>query len=95
MSVIDFMAGAATMGYLVGALFFVRFWKKTHDRLFLAFGVAFLLFAVNQALAQWLGPLDERVGFAYLLRILGFALILGAIVDKNLSPRRRPIFKGL
>lgn len=88
MSVIDFMAGAATMGFLVGALFFLRFWKKTRDRLFLAFGVAFLLLAVNQALAQWLGASDERVGLTYALRILGFLLILAAIVDKNLFPRR-------
>jgi hypothetical protein len=83
------MAGAATMGFLIGALFFMRFWRKTRDRLFLAFGVAFLLFAANQALAQWLGASDERVGLTYGLRILGFLLILGAIVDKNLSPRRR------
>jgi hypothetical protein len=89
MSVIDFMAGAATMGFLVGALFFLRFWTRTHERLFLAFAVAFAVLAVSQALAQWLGQADERIGIAYLLRILGFALILGGIVDRNVSPRPR------
>lgn len=89
MSAIDFMAGAATMGFLVGALFFLRFWRKTYDRLFLAFGAAFILLAANQALGQWFGAADERVGFAYLLRIVAYLLILGAIVDKNLAPRRR------
>ena len=84
---IEFMSGAATMGFLVAALFFLRFWRRTSDRLFLAFAVAFALLALNQALAQWLGAADERVGFTYLLRILGFVLILVAIVDKNLSRR--------
>lgn len=86
---IEYLAGAVTLGFLVAAAFFARFWRRTHDRLFLAFGIAFVLLALNQALALWLGDADERVGYTYLLRVLGFVLILGAIVDKNLS-RRRP-----
>ena len=82
---IEYLSGAVTLGYLVAALFFARFWKRTHDRLFIAFAVAFVLLALNQALAQWLGAADERVGYTYLLRVLGFVLILAAIVDKNLS----------
>jgi Family of unknown function (DUF5985) len=82
---IEFLSGAITMGFLVAAGFFARFWRKTADRLFLAFAVAFLLLALNQAAAQWLGAADERVGYTYLLRVLGFILILGAIVDKNLA----------
>jgi peptidoglycan/LPS O-acetylase OafA/YrhL len=89
---IEFMSGAVTMGFLVAAIFFLRFWRRTSDRLFLAFAVAFALLALNQALAQWLGAADERVGYTYLLRVLGFVLILVAIVDKNLSggAARRP-----
>jgi peptidoglycan/LPS O-acetylase OafA/YrhL len=82
--VIEFMSGAVTMGYLVAAGFFARFWRQTADRLFLAFAVAFVLLALNQGLAQWIGAADERVGYTYLLRVLGFVLILAAIVDKNL-----------
>jgi hypothetical protein len=84
---IEFLSGAATMGYLVAAGFFARFWRKTGDRLFIAFAVAFVLLALNQALAQWLGAADERVAYTYLLRVLGFVLILSAIVDKNLRAR--------
>ena len=86
---IEFLSGALTMGFVVGALFFLRFWRKTADRLFLAFAAAFVLLAFNQALATWLGAADERVGYAYLLRVLGFILILIAIVDKNVSAGRR------
>jgi hypothetical protein len=84
----EFLSGAVTFAYLIAATFFVRFWRKTADRLFLAFGVAFVLLALNQAAAAWLGASDERVGYTYLLRILGFVLILAAIVDKNLARRR-------
>lgn len=85
---IEYLSGAVTLGYVVAMLFFLRFWKRTADRLFLAFGVAFALLALNQALAQWLGAADERVGYTYLLRVLGFVLILAAIVDKNVSQGR-------
>jgi len=86
---IEFLSGAVTFGYLVAALFFARFWKKTGDRLFVAFAIAFVLLALNQALAQWLGAADERVAYTYLLRVLGFVLILAAIVDKNLFGGQR------
>ena len=72
-----------------GRVSLARFWKKTGDRLFVAFAIAFVLLALNQALAQWLGAADERVGYTYLLRVLGFVLILAAIVDKNLTGGRR------
>jgi len=85
---IEFLAGAVTMGFLTAALFFIRFWRKSRDRLFLAFAVAFALFALNQCLALWLGAADERIGYTYLLRVLGFLLIFAAIVDKNLSSKR-------
>jgi hypothetical protein len=84
---IEFLSGAVTMGFLVASGFFMRFWRSTADRLFLAFALAFLLLALNQGLAQWLGAADERLGYTYLLRVLGFVLILAAIIDKNLSQR--------
>ncbi len=85
---IEFMSGALTLGFIVAALFFLRFWRRTRDRLFLAFAIAFVLLALNQALAQWLGAADERVGYTYLLRVIGFVLILAAVVDKNVSRGR-------
>ena len=84
---IEYLSGAVTLGFVVAMLFFLRFWKRTRERLFLAFGIAFALLALNQALAQWLGAADERVGYTYLLRVLGFVLILAAIIDKNVSRR--------
>jgi zinc transporter ZupT len=89
--VIDFLAGAATLGYSVAAVFFLRFWRTTRDRLFVAFAAAFLLLATNQVLAALIEAGDERTPYVYSLRVLGFLLILSAIVDKNLlsTSRRR------
>jgi len=84
---VDFLAGAVTLGFVVAAVFFLRFWQRTRDRLFCAFAAAFALLALNQTIATFLGAGDELTTYAYVLRVLGFILILYAIVDKNLSVR--------
>jgi hypothetical protein len=86
-ALVQFLAGAVTLGFLVAAAFFLRFWRRTADRLFLAFSAAFALLAANQILATFLASSDELVPYAYLLRVLGFVLILYAIIDKNVSTR--------
>ena len=86
---IAFLAGAVTLGHAVAGVCFLRFWRKTRDRLFLAFAAAFWLFALNQLLATLVNARDERAAYIYLLRILGFLLILTAIVGKNASPGPR------
>ena len=87
-SLLDFLAGAATLGYLVVSGLFFRFWRRTHERLFLAFGFAFAFLALNQAAATYFEAGDERTLVGYALRVLGFLLILAAIVDKNVSPEK-------
>ena len=86
---LDYLAGAITLGYLVSSGFFLRFWRKTHERLFLAFGVAFLFLALNQMASTYFEAGDERTLYGYALRVLGFVLILAAIIDKNVASRRR------
>jgi len=86
---VEFLSGAVTLGFLVAAGFFWRFWRKTADRLFLAFAAAFVLFALNQALAAGLTVVLEPASLIYGLRVLGFILILAAIVDKNARGRAR------
>ena len=45
-----FLSGALTMGFLIAGLFFLRFWKRTRDGLFIAFALAFWLLGLTQAL---------------------------------------------
>ena len=80
---IEFLSGAVTLGFLVAAAFFLRFWRKTAERLFLAFAIAFALFALNQALASALTVVSEPWSLIYALRVIGFIVILAAIIDKN------------
>lgn len=79
----DFFSGIITMGFAVVAVFFLRFWRRTQDALFLVFSIAFLLLALNQALSTLLGlPLEER-SWLYLLRLAAFLIIIVAVVRKN------------
>jgi hypothetical protein len=82
----DFLSGAITIGFVVAALFFLRFWKRTHDRLFLAFAAAFALLGLNQALLPIGNILVEERSWLYLLRLAAFSIILFSILAKN---RRR------
>lgn len=84
----NFAAGFLTAGYMVAALFFLKFWRRTRDGLFLAFAAAFALMAVNQAVPVLFGIPDEALGGVYLLRLGAFLLIIGAIVRKNTAGRR-------
>ncbi len=86
---IEFLAGAVALAYAISGVYFLRFWRKTRDRLFLSFAFAFWLLAANQTIVSLLGATDERSGYAYILRVLGFLLILLAIVDKNIFTWRR------
>jgi hypothetical protein len=79
----DFLSGAITMGFLVAGFFFLRFWKRTRDGLFLAFAAAFWLLGLGQALLAFTEvPVEERSGL-YLLRLAAFSLILVSIWRKN------------
>ena len=79
----DFLGGAIAMGFAVAALFFLKFWRRTREALFLAFSGSFLLLAVNQALLTLSGiPIEER-SWLYLLRLAAFLLILAAMWWQN------------
>jgi len=82
---IEFLSGSLTIAYLIAGVYFLRFWKRFHDPLFLAFAIAFWLLTLNQFLVSAWGAADERSGYAYLLRVFGFVIILFAIARKNAS----------
>ena len=82
---IGMLAGALVFSYLVAGAFFLRFWRRMGDRLFLHFAVAFWLFAMEQLVTSSPQVVNETEGYEYLLRVLGFVLIIVAIVEKNVS----------
>jgi hypothetical protein len=78
-----FLSGAVVAGFLLASLFFLRFWKRTRDGLFLAFAAAFFLLGLGQSLLALADVPDEERSWLYLVRLLAFALILAAIIRKN------------
>ena len=82
-----FIYGMITMGYLVVGLFFIKFWTRGRDPLFIIFALAFWLLAASQILLAILEIPREEQGWAYILRLLAFALIIVAIIQKNISRR--------
>jgi hypothetical protein len=79
----EVLLGAVAMGSAVAALFFLRFWRQTRERLFLIFALAFLVEAVMRVVLAIAELPNEQEPFFYLGRLLTFSLIVIAIIDKN------------
>jgi hypothetical protein len=83
----QFISGAIMMAYLISGLFFLRFWRETHDRLFLIFSLAFWALSINRLAFLYIDEESEARTLLYLIRLLAFTLILIAIIDKNRKNR--------
>jgi hypothetical protein len=79
----SFLSGAICMAASVISLFFIRFWRKTHDPLFAFFAAAFAILALERvARLPW--HVDNEVQpYTYLARLFAFLLIIVAIIRKN------------
>ena len=78
-----FLSGAVCMASLTIGFFFLRFWRRTGDRFFIAFAAAFWMLTVERIVLVALGPVHEFRAYVFTIRLLAFALIILAIVDKN------------
>jgi membrane protein CcdC involved in cytochrome C biogenesis len=86
---IDFLSGVVALASAGIALFFLRYWRDTGDRLFAIFSLAFAIFATNRVVLTILDEDDEARDYVYLIRLAAFVLILVAILDKNRGARAR------
>ena len=75
------LAGAIMVSAWAIFVFFVRFWRKTRDRLFALFASAFLLLGIERVSIVMLS--GDMQSFSYLLRLCAFLLILFGILAKN------------
>lgn len=87
MTLYDFLSGAVALGFFVCALFFLSFWHKSRDQLFLSFGLAFALLGTGQSILTLADIPSEDRSSIYLFRLAAFALIMIAIVRKNRDSR--------
>jgi hypothetical protein len=83
-SVRSWMNGAISMGYLIVACFFFQYWRETRERLFVFFTIGFVVLAVNRTMyALMFGDADA---LSFSLRLAGYLVILGGIIDRRLRP---------
>jgi hypothetical protein len=78
-----FLLGVIVTASLTAGAFFLKFWRRTRDLLFLAFGAAFIIEGLNRTTFLFLTHPDEGRPAIYVVRILSYGLILAAIIWKN------------
>ena len=83
----ELVSGALVAAYVTIALFFLRFWRESHDRLFVLFSAAFAILAVQRLILALTDAGFHYQTVLYVLRLGAFLLIIVAIIDKN----RRPV----
>ena len=74
-------AVSTTAAILIGVLFFLH-WHRSRDRFFLYFAGAFGVLGASTAVLLSRGESESRP-LAYIIRLLAFLLIIGAIAKKN------------
>jgi uncharacterized membrane protein len=77
------LSGILLTQYLAIALFFLKFWRSSRERLFLMFSGAFAILAVQRLAITLTHEMGEQHAPLYLLRLFAFVVIIVAIVDKN------------
>lgn len=85
----NLILGALAMACFTAGLFFFRFWRTTQDRFFLWFALSFWIQTAGRILQAVAEPVpDENIPAFYTMRLVAFALILFAIIEKNI-PRKK------
>lgn len=79
----EFLNGALMMGFSIVALFFLRFWVRTRDKLFAIFAISFFILASERIFLGLLQSPSEVRTWVYLLRLTAFLLIIWGVVQKN------------
>ena len=75
--------GAIAMASSIAALFFLRFWRRTRDPLFIWFALAFAVDAITRVALGLGDAVSEQESLIYLARLVTFALIVAAVIQKN------------
>jgi len=83
----SFLVGVISTCSVLAGLFFLKFWRRTRDMLFMMFAWAFWLMGANQLAVSASSSYDLDVGWTYVLRLLAFVLIILAIVRKNMETK--------
>ena len=82
-----FLLGVIATCSITAGIFFLKFWRKTHDSFFLWFAASFLIEGLNRSAVLLIHKPSEGNPWTYLVRLLAFLLILAAILRKNFGEK--------
>jgi hypothetical protein len=83
-----FLLGVIVTASLTAGMFFLKFWRRTRDPLFLAFSAAFVIEGLNRVVFLFVDRPNEGNPLIYTVRLMAFLLIVAAIVWKNRGGER-------
>jgi hypothetical protein len=78
-----YLSGVLTLGYLVAATFFLKFWRRTRERIFAWFAGSFGLLALQRLMLSAGNDWAERGTLPYVLRLIAFVVLIIGIVEQN------------
>ncbi|MDZ4860634.1 MAG: DUF5985 family protein [Candidatus Hydrogenedentes bacterium] len=81
----QFLSGAIMMASAACGLYFLKSWTMSRDRLFFLFALSFWFLAVERWMLAVVSPENEFRYYVYTFRLIAFAIIVVAILDKNRS----------
>ena len=93
--VATFFSGIAMATFGACAFVFAKLWRRSRDRFFYWFALAFALLSVERVALLAVGadgttvltPEVEAMSWVYLIRLFAFVAIAFAVVEKNLGGR--------
>lgn len=77
--------GMVTMGFIIAGLYFLRFWRRTKDQLFIVFALAFWLLAIHQVFLGLAGGTNPKQSWVFLPALGAYGLLIFAILIKNIG----------
>lgn len=78
-----FISGGFVVACTAVAYFYLRYFRRTHDRLFAILAVAFVMLAVERGVLAFFHPSYEGRHVVFLVRLAAFLAIIVGVADKN------------
>lgn len=80
---IEFLWGTIAALCATAGLFFFKFWRRTHDLLFLGLTLGFETLALHWTGLALVHPVSETRHYFFFVRLLAFSLIIAGVIRKN------------
>jgi hypothetical protein len=98
MNLAEFLSGISMATFAACGVFFLKFWRASHDRFYLLFSAAcwliaaerVALFLVDDAHHELRSAVTESTSWVFSLRLAAYLMILFAIIGKNRKLKGAP-----